>query len=145
MVGGSSAGLAEWYLALASCWLDAEPPLRRRLILETHDWIADRVFEPGAAAWRRALTELNPGGVLERRLVALIPPDELPTWRPWPGRVALELRRALGRPHAERDEAWAHSLFLIPYGLRVTRTSRNATGGRMDPSEPVMSGRATET
>jgi hypothetical protein len=123
VVGGSGAGLAEWYLALASCWLGAEPPIRRRLILEVHDWIAERVFEPGPAVRRRALAEVGPGATLERRLLALIPPGEMETWGAWPARVASELRRALGRPPAERNEAWAHSLFLIPYGLRVTRAA----------------------
>ncbi|HKW91764.1 MAG TPA: hypothetical protein VJX92_07690 [Methylomirabilota bacterium] len=145
MVGGFGAGLAEWYLALASCWLDAEPPLRRRLILEAHDWIAERVFEPGPGAWRRALDELGPGGALERRLLALIPPVEMETWGGWPARVAIELRRALARPPAQRNEAWAHSLFLIPYGLRVTRITRKATGRRIDPPEPLACARATET
>jgi len=144
VVGGFGAGLAEWYLALGSCWLDAEPPLRRRLILEAHAWIAERVFGP-VPAWRRALAELGPGGALEQRLLALIPPGEMDTWSGWPARVAIELRRALGRPLAQRNEAWAHSLFLIPYGLRLTRTTRKPTGTRIDRPEPLACGRATQT
>lgn len=144
MVGGSGTGLAEWYLALASCWLDAEPPLRRRLILEAHAWIAERVFEP-VPAWRHALDELGAGGALERRLLALIPPNEMDTWSDWPARVAMELRRALERPPAQRNDAWAHSLFLIPYGLRVTRTTRKPTDRTIDRPEPLACGRATQT
>src|SRR5437867_1220044 len=93
----SRSPLTEWYLALALCWLDVEPPLRRRLLLRTHQWIAERLLAPGARLSDTAL-DLEPGAALTRTLSALVPAEERRGWTDWIDRVVAELRRALLRP-----------------------------------------------
>ncbi len=126
--GHSPTGLAEWYLELAPCWLNAEPALRCRLILEIHGWIAERVFGRADPTLSAALGDLGPGGVLARRLTALIPAPQRDGWRDWVGLALRDLRRALLRPPDERDEAWAHVLFLIPYNLAAGHVTAGPTG-----------------
>ena len=63
----SRRDLVAWYLDLSSFWLGTRPPLRRRLLLRTHQWIAERVMSED-----RELTavaqELEPDGALARAL-----------------------------------------------------------------------------
>jgi hypothetical protein len=115
----SQRELVTWYLSLASCWLGATPRLRRRLLLRTHQWIAERVMSPDQEL-RAAAEELEPGGALTRALTELVPSDERDGWRNWIRLVVTDLRRALRRPLAERNEAWAHWLFLIPYSVPLS-------------------------
>lgn len=122
--GQSQGTLIEWYLRLAPCWLGAKPPVRRRLLLRTHQWIAERLLGPDSDL-RAAAEDLEPGGALTRTLAALVPPDQLDGWREWIQLVVADLRRALLRPLARRNEAWVQWLFLIPYSVRV---SARATG-----------------
>jgi hypothetical protein len=118
--------LAHWYVELAPCWLAAKPRLRRRLLLRTHQWIAERVLGSDADA-SAAADDLAPEGALVRALSVLVPDEEREQWRHWIRLVVGDLRRALLRPRAERNAAWAHWLFLIPYGIPL---SGGASRGR---------------
>jgi hypothetical protein len=125
------AGLVEWYASLAPSWLEVEPAMRRRLMLRTHQWIAERVLTPGRQTVPPA-ADLKPGGALVRSLFALIPPGQRDEWRCWIRLVFVQLKRALHWPAAKRTEAWAYWLFLIPYTEQVTRVP----GGRGAPGTP---------
>jgi hypothetical protein len=115
----SRRDLVAWYLDLSSFWLGTRPPLRRRLLLRTHQWIAERVMSED-----RELTavaqELEPDGALARALTELVPREERDGWSDWIRLVVADLRRALRRPTAERNLAWAHWLFLIPYSIPLS-------------------------
>jgi hypothetical protein len=123
--GAAGTALVEWYASLAPSWLEAEPALRRRLILRIHRWIAERVLTGRGRGASSAAEDLRPGGALVRSLVALIPPDQLDDWRGWIRPVLVQLKRALQWPVEQRNEAWAHWLFLIPYTERTTSAPRS--------------------
>ena len=118
--GTSRTALAEWYVSLAPSW-QVKPPMRRLLMLRVHQWIAERVLTPRSQGGPSAAEDLKPGGALVRSLVALIPPDQLADWRGWIRPVLVELKRALHWPLEQRNEAWAHWLFLIPYAEQESR------------------------
>lgn len=118
--GTARTALVEWYASLAPSWLEVKPPVRRLLMLRIHQWIAERVLTPRRQNVPPAAEDLKPGGALVRSLFALIPPGQLDDWRCWIRLVLVELKRALHWPAAERTEAWAHWLFLIPYTEQVT-------------------------
>ena len=67
------------------------------------------------------LTELGPHGSLARALERLVPAGEAAAWRRWIDHVREDLARALGRPPAQRTQAWARWLFFIPYSIPVPR------------------------
>ena len=127
--------LKAWYEAMAPCWLAIQPVRRRRLVLQTHVWIAERVLTNPATGPEHGLQELGADGPLAQALARLIPRGETATWRRWVELVRLDLERALHRPPDRRTQAWARWLFLIPYGvpsprraqLRVVRGGAPAT------------------
>lgn len=122
--------LLDWYRDMAPCWLRAEPAMRRRLVLRTHRWIAERVLGPLARGHEPAIGDLHPSGALAWLLVRMVPNGELATWTPWIRLVLTDLRRALSWPPGSRDAAWGRWLFLIPYGVNVGRApAPNRQGG----------------
>jgi hypothetical protein len=110
---------------MASCWLEIEPPLRRRLVLRTHRWIVDSVFD-GHPTPSQLLDDLGPAGALRTALAALVPDDEAQRWRPWIRLVLQDLRRAVLWPPSPRTEAWCRWLFLIPYSVPIGAARREA-------------------
>ena len=137
-VGGPGAldeagleALRAWYETMAPCWLAIQPVRRRRLVLQTHVWIAERALADPVAGPGLALSELGPGGPLDRALERHAPRGETAVWRRWTELVRLDLERALRRPAARRTQAWARWLFLIPYSVPVPRQPalRVVTGG----------------
>jgi hypothetical protein len=108
--------LKAWYEAMAPCWLAIQPVRRRRLVLQTHLWIADRVLTDPHGDPSAALDELGGAGALAVALQRLVPPGEARGWRGWIDAVRADLARALTAPPAPRTLAWARGLFLIPYG-----------------------------
>jgi len=113
--------LVHWYVSLAPSWLQVEPPLRRLLMLRTHQWIVECVLTPQPRDMPPAAEDLKPGGALVQSLIASVPPDQLDEWRGWIRLVVLDLKRALRWAPAMRNEAWAHWLFLIPYSAQAGR------------------------
>jgi len=119
------AGLGRWYRQMTPSWMSAEPPARRRLILRTHRWIAERVLEPLSQDGEPALDDLEADGLLTELLTDAITPGERAAWQPWVHLVRARLRRALAWPGAQRNDVWVRWLFLIPYSVpaRVERAS----------------------
>jgi hypothetical protein len=107
--------LKAWYAAMAPCWLAIQPARRRRLVLQTHVWLADLALADPVGGPPRALAELGPDGSLTRALRRLVSSDDSVAWRGWIDGVRDELARALRRPLAQRTQLWARSLFFIPY------------------------------
>jgi hypothetical protein len=137
--GFNEAGLdalKAWYEAMAPCWLAIQPARRRRLVLQSHVWIADQALADPAEGPRRASAELGRDGSLARALELLVPRAEAPAWRPWIDLVRTDLARALSRPPALRTQAWARWLFLIPYSVPVPRRGLRATRPVGDGSLP---------
>jgi hypothetical protein len=139
-VGGATAVLSDgrlddlrdWYARMAPCWLAIEPPLRRRLVLQTHAWIAERVLNDTGPEPAPAAAGLEHDGVLTRLLQHHVDREDRPTWEPWIELVRVDLQRALTRPPARRTAAWARWLFFIPYSVPTprrahTRPRRTAT------------------
>jgi len=127
-----------WYEAMAPRWLAIRPAQRRRLVLQTHVWIAecalgDPVLGPGLA-----VKDLGPDGPLARALTRLVIGADASAWRHWIDLARLDLERALRRPPAERGQAWARALFMIPYQLPVPRRARlRALPGGAAASRPA--------
>lgn len=119
LAGGVEGPLVRWYEDMAPCWLGAEPPLRRRLILRTHRWIVERVLVPGSRGEPRSVDDVRREGRLVSMLLGAVPPAELPAWRPWIRLAATDLEHALAWPPSKRDGAWVRWLFLIPYAIPV--------------------------
>jgi len=115
--------LKAWYEMMAPCWLAIQPARRRRLVLQTHVWIAERVLADSNAGADTALAELAADGPLARALARLVPGAETATWRLWSDLVRADLERALRVPR-RRSQAWARWLFLIPYSVPVPRRGR---------------------
>jgi hypothetical protein len=113
--------LKAWYEAMAPCWLAIQPDRRRRLVLQTHVWVADRALADPVDGPSQALAELGRDGSLVRALERLVPGNEAAAWRPWIELVRADLARALARPPAQRTQAWARWLFLIPYSVPLPR------------------------
>ena len=66
LADGRLSDLRDWYAQMAPCWLAIEPLQRRRLVLQTHAWIAERVLSdrctgsgPGGR-WPRARRHAGP-------------------------------------------------------------------------------------
>jgi hypothetical protein len=117
--------LKAWYEAMAPCWLAIQPVRRRRLVLQTHVWIADRVLADPLVDPRAALDELGSAGALAAALQRLVPAGGSAEWRRWIDAVRTDLARALAAPPAPRTLAWARGLFLIPYGAPVPSDERH--------------------
>jgi hypothetical protein len=123
-VGFDEAGLdalKAWYETMAPCWLAIQPVRRRRLVLQTHVWLADVALANPLDGPRQALAELGPQGSLARALERLTPRSEAAAWHRWIQYVREDLARALARPAALRTQAWARWLFFIPYSAPVPR------------------------
>ena len=118
------AALKAWYEKMAPCWLAIQPARRRRLVLQTHVWIAERVLANPAGGPGSAVKELAPEGPLARALARMTPGAEASAWRLWIDVVRADLERALRHPRAGRGQAWARWLFLIPYSVPVPRRGR---------------------
>lgn len=118
------ANLTRWYAEMRPCWLDIEPPLRRRLVLRTHRWIVDSVFSRASPA--ALLDDLRPGGTLPVALGALLPADEIRRWQPWIRLLMHDLRRSLASPPSPPTEAWCRWMLLIPYSVPVPPSRRHA-------------------
>ena len=118
------AALKAWYEMMAPCWLAIQPARRRRLVLQTHVWIAERVLADPASSPARAAKELTPDGPLARALARIAPGAEASAWRLWIDVVRADLERALLHPRARSSQAWARWLFLIPYSVPVPRRGR---------------------
>lgn len=126
--------LKAWYEMMAPCWLAIQPARRRRLVLQTHVWIAERVLADSGESPATALAELGSDGPLARALARLVPGAETATWRLWSDLVRADLERALRLPR-RRSQAWARWLFLIPYSVPVPRRGRlrSIPGGAQVP------------
>lgn len=98
--------LKAWYEMMAPCWLAIQPARRRRLVLQTHVWIAERVLADSGESPATALAELGSDGPLARALARLVPGAETATWRLWSDLVRADLERALRLPR-RRSQAWA--------------------------------------
>jgi hypothetical protein len=107
--------LKAWYAAMAPCWLAIQPARRRRLVLQTHVWLADLALSDPIDGPDQAIMQLGPEGSLARALRRLVSRREAPAWRRWIDAVRTDLASALTRPPAHRTQAWARGLFFIPY------------------------------
>src|SRR5262245_13763566 len=116
--------LRDWYARMAPCWLAIEPPLRRRLVLQTHAWIAERVLNDTGSEPAPAGAGLEHDGLLTRLLQHHVAREDRATWGPWIELVRVDLQRALTRPPARRTAAWARWLFFIPYSVSTPRRAR---------------------
>ena len=133
----TTGDFGQWYRDMTPCWMTAEPFRRRRLILRTHRWIAERVLEPLAHGDEPFVVDLEAQGVLARSLARTIPPLELETWQPWVHLALADLRQALASTPSPRSEEWMRWLFLIPYSIPVRgRTARrNRSSWPCDPQK----------
>ena len=132
------ASLKAGYEMMAPCWLAIQPARRRRLVLQTHVWIAERVLGDPAKDPGPALADLVPGGPLPRALTQLVPGAERVAWQTWIDLVRTDLERALLHPRARRSQAWARWLFLIPYSVPVPRRGRlRVVSGGVQVSRPA--------
>ena len=111
-------GLQTWYDAMAPSWLGMEPLLRRALVLKAHRWIAEHILIP-AADGRTAPFEIRER--LGFALIEMIPPDDRAVWSVWVGLVVGDLERAMRRPSADWNQAWARWLLLIAYSVPIPR------------------------
>ena len=111
------AGLGRWYKQMTPSWMSLEPLARRRLVLRTHRWIAERVLEPLSQDEEPARDDLEADGLLADWLSDAVASGERETWQPWVHLVRARLRRALAWPGAQRNDVWVRWLFLIPYSV----------------------------
>ena len=126
LLDGRLNDLRDWYARMAPCWLAIEPAQRRRLVLQTHAWIAERVLNDTGPEPAAPSAGLEPGGDLVRRLQHLVPRQDGTTWDPWIELVRVDLQRALMRSPGRRTTAWARWLFFIPYSVPTPRRARVA-------------------
>ena len=114
-------GLQSWYDAMAPSWLGIEPLLRRGLVLKAHRWVAEHILIP-AADGRTAPFEIRETITrLGFALIEMIPPDDRAVWSVWVGLVVGDLERAMRRPSADWNQAWARWLLLIAYSVPIPR------------------------
>ena len=105
---GPRPSIEQWYADLAPLWLGLSPEPRRRLVLQTHVWITERLTTPIVAAD----SDDAEYDAFRHRLERLVPPDDRDSWAGWIDTVVATLLRAFDRPPALRDARWARSLFL---------------------------------
>lgn len=134
----TTGDFGQWYRDMTPCWMTAEPFRRRRLILRTHRWIAERVLEPLAHGEEPFVVDLEAQGALAQSLVGTIPPPELEAWQPWVRLTLADLRQALASTPSPRSEEWVRWLFLIPYSIPVRRRAARRTRSRW-PGDPQRS------
>jgi hypothetical protein len=112
-------GLQSWYDAMAPSWLGMQPPLRRAMVLKTHRWIAEHILIPAADGRTSAFEIRQTITRLGFALIEMIPPDDRAVWSVWVGLVVGDLERAMSRPSADWNQAWARWLLLIAYSVPV--------------------------
>jgi len=115
--GDSPGSLVTWYLGLIPHWMGAQPRLKVRLLLRTHQWIVERILAPEVNLTAAAV-DLAPGGELTRALTGLVPAAEARRWKQYILVLIANLRYALLLPVSRRNEAWVRWLFLIPYSVK---------------------------
>jgi len=118
---GELHGLQSWYDAMAPSWLSIEPLLRRALVLKTHRWVAEHILISAADGRTPALEIRATVATLGETLVEMIPPDDRGVWSVWVGLVVGDLERAMRRPSADWNQAWARWLLLIAYSVPIPR------------------------
>jgi len=133
----STGDLGRWYRDMTPCWMTAEPFRRRRLILRTHRWIAERVLEPLAHGEEPFVVDLEAHGGLAQTLIQTIPPPELEAWQPWVRLALADLRQALASPPPPRNEVWVRWLFLIPYSIPVRGRARVGHDRGAEPTSHI--------
>jgi hypothetical protein len=107
---GLRVSIEQWYADLAPLWLGLSPEPRRRLVLQTHVWITERLTKPVVVAD----SEEAEYEAFRHRLERLVPLDDRDDWAGWIDTVVVTLLRAFDRPPALRDARWARGLFLAP-------------------------------
>ena len=137
----TTGDFGQWYRDMTPCWMTAEPFRRRRLILRTHRWIAERVLEPLAHGEEPFVIDLEAHGALARSLTRKIPPPELDAWQFWVRLVLADLRQALASTPSPRNEEWVRWLFLIPFSIpvgdRAARRPRSSWPGKAQKSADI--------
>lgn len=128
LVDGRLNDLRDWYARMAPCWLAIEPLQRRRLVLQTHAWIAERVLSDSAPDRVPGADGLEHDGMLARLLQNLVPQGDRAVWKSWIELVRVDLQRALARPPHRRTLAWGRWLFFIPYSVPTPRRARLRPG-----------------
>jgi hypothetical protein len=128
LADGRLIDLRDWYARMAPCWLAIEPLQRRRLVLQTHAWIAERVLSDAAQDPVPGADGLEHDGMLARLLQNLVPKEDRAVWKPWIELVRVDLLRALTRPPHRRTLAWGRWLFFIPYSVPTPRRARLRAG-----------------
>jgi hypothetical protein len=121
---GRRVSIEQWYADLAPLWLGLSPEPRRRLVLQTHVWITERLTMPVVAAD----SDEAEYEAFRHRLERLVPPDDRDDWAGWIDTVVVTLLRAFDRPPVLRDARWVRGLFLAPcrvalpvaHGARLT-------------------------
>jgi hypothetical protein len=114
-------GLQSWYDAMAASWLGIEPLLRRAMVLKAHRWIAEHILIPAADGRAEPFEIRDAISRLGFALIEMIPPDDQAVWSVWVGLVVGDLERAMRRPSADWNQAWARWLLLIAYSVPVPR------------------------
>lgn len=114
-------GLQSWYDAMAPSWLGIEPLLRRAMVLKAHRWIAEHILIPAADGRTEPFEIRDAISRLGFALIEMIPPDDRAVWSVWVGLVVGDLERAMRRPSADWNQAWARWLLLIAYSVPVPR------------------------
>jgi hypothetical protein len=114
-------GLQSWYDAMAPSWFGIEPLLRRAMVLKAHRWIAEHILIPAADGRAEPFEIHDAISRLGFALIEMIPPDDRAVWSVWVGLVVGDLERAMHRPSAAWNQAWARWLLLIAYSVPVPR------------------------
>ena len=123
--GKPPSSLVTWYLGLIPHWMGAQPRLKVRLLLRTHQWIVDRILAPEVKL-AVAAADLGPDGELTRILAGLVPAADAPRWQQYIKVLVANLRYALLLPVSRRNEAWVRWLFLIPYSVKTLEPADRA-------------------
>jgi hypothetical protein len=114
-------GLQSWYDAMAPSWLGIQPLLRRAMVLKTHRWIAEHILIPASDGRTSPFEIRETIARLGFALIDMIPPDDRAVWSVWVGLVVGDLERAVSRPSAGWNQAWARWLLLIAYSVPIPR------------------------
>ena len=120
-----------WYQGMAGSWGLAAPPLRKALVLRSHEWIVARLLpQPAVSPPMNAPCE-----ELAAALGKCLPDDRRRAWQPWVDLAVADLRFAASG--VRHDERWARRLFLIPYSIPVPASARDddARRRRLHPCE----------
>jgi hypothetical protein len=118
-------GIRRWYCTMAPTWLGIQPEVRRKLVLQTHVWIVERVLE--GETWPGAAEDLEEDGVLVHRLERLIRPADRPHWQPWIAAVLAGLARELARRGDGHGHRWIRRLFLVAWRVPPPAVARGVS------------------